>query len=105
MPKLVEFPLTENACDKHLYFRTDTISKANVFYCSSKTNGVWIWNDDPLFLNGHQFFEINYRKSFDALGGRFWLPLEARHVGKGDRSFAYFVGVNVEKICRKRFTE
>ena len=102
IPKLVEFPLAENACDNHLYFGTDTISEANVFYCSSKTDGVRIWNDDPFFVNGHQFFEINYRKSSDGLGGRFWLQLEARHVGKDDRYFGIF---NVKTICRKRFTE
>lgn len=105
IPKLVDFPLAKNPCDNHLYFRTDTINEANVFYCSSKTNGVRIWNDDPFFVNGHQFFEINYRIGPNSLGGRFWLQLEARHVGKGDSSFAYFVSVNVEKFCRKRFTE
>ena len=102
IPKLVDFPLAKNPCDNHLYFCTDTISEANVFYCSSKTNGVRIWNDDPFSVNGHQFFEINYRKSSDGLGARFWLQLEARHIGKINR---YFIIMNTETICRKVFTE
>ena len=105
IPKLVEFPLAENPCDNHLYFRTDATSEVNVSYCNSKANHIKIWNDNPFFVNGNQFFEVNYRISLNGLGGRFWLQLEARHVGKINRSFGSIYTLFEEKICRKTFIE
>ena len=81
-PKLVEFPSSENPCDDRLYFRTDTNSEANVSYCNSKASGVETYNGDAILVNGQQFFEINYRVRAGSAGGKFWLQVEATHVGK-----------------------